>query len=81
MAKNIQTKAFGRKVGSWVWCLHCERCCQVGECRKDQDGLELCPYPDCSGDTLVHSWPWQQIREIHPDYPEVPEKNNKYPMH
>jgi len=81
MSENIQSMAFGRKVGSWVWCLHCQRCYQVGEFRKDKDGLESCPYTDCDGDTMFDSVPWEGIREMHPDYPEIPEKDKKYPLY
>lgn len=78
---NIQTKAFGRKVGSWVWCLHCERCYKVGEFRKEKDGLEYCPYPDCSGDTLMDSFPWKALKEKHPEYPDIPERDKEYSLY
>lgn len=42
--------------GSWLWCLHCERCYPAGEFRL-VDGLEYCPYPDCDGDTHFDGWP------------------------
>jgi hypothetical protein len=92
MAKNIQTEELGRPVGMWVWCLHCERCYQVGEFRVEKPDrqiintdfivkTEMCPFPDCDGDTLTDSWTWESIREIHPEYPEVPERGKVYPMY
>jgi len=81
MENNIQSKALGRKVGSWVWCLHCERCYQVGEFKMDESSLELCPYDICDGDTLIDSWSWEKIKELHPEYPDVPEKDKVYPLY
>lgn len=40
------------QIGDWVHCLHCERYYRVGEFRKI-DGLQYCPYPDCSGDAVI----------------------------
>lgn len=79
--KNIQTEAFGRKEGEWVWCLHCERCYQVGENRLEISGQEYCPYPNCDGDTMFDSWLWKEIKEKHPDYPEIPERDKIYPLY
>jgi len=80
MTECDQSKAWGRKEGDWIWCLHCERCYQVGEFKANADLLELCPYLDCSGDTVMDSWPWARIRDIHPEYPEIPEKDVVYPL-
>ena len=71
MENNIQSKELGRKVGSWVWCLHCERCYQVGEFKMDES----------DGDTILDSWTWEEIKELHPEYPDVPEKNKVYPLY
>lgn len=87
-----QEVELGRKAGEWVWCLHCERCYQVGEFRPEKpdkvlremgmdEDLQLCPYEDCDGDTVIDSWTWERIREIHPEYPEVPERGKVYPMY
>ncbi len=64
-----------------MWCLHCERCYQVGEFRKGADDLEYCPYDGCDGDTLFNSWPWMKIREAHPEYPEIPDREKVYPLY
>lgn len=73
-------KSRKRKI-SWAWCLHCERCYQVGEYKLDKHGLRLCPYPDCDGDTFMDRYPWKGIKANHPEYPEIPEKGKKYPMY
>lgn len=80
---NIQTTALGREPGTWVWCLHCEKCYQVGEYKKydDDDILEWCPYINCSGDTMFDSVPWSVIRGIHPEYPEIPERDKIYKLY
>ena len=81
MTECDQSKAWERQEGDWVWCLNCERCYQVGEYKADNNLLELCPYLDCNGDTVVDSWLWNDIRENHPEYPEVPEKGKVYPLY
>jgi hypothetical protein len=78
--KEDKTDEDDVRKGDWVWCLHCERCYQVGESRK-KHGLELCPYPDCDGDTFLDKWTWKHIRQIHPDYPEIPERGKIYPLY
>ena len=48
----------------FFWCLHCERVYRRGECREI-DGLQMCPYEGCNGDTFGDAWPWEQsAREI-----------------
>jgi hypothetical protein len=74
------TKIKGIPEGSWVWCLHCERCYKAGEYRKESS-MQLCPYPDCDGDTVMDSWAWERLREIHPDYPKEPERDKVYPLY
>jgi hypothetical protein len=81
MENNIQSEALGRKIGEWVWCLHCQRTYKVGEFKSDSTLLEFCPYIDCDGDTMVDPIPWEKIREPHPEYPKIPEKNKRYPMY
>jgi hypothetical protein len=81
MVKSDQEEMFGRKKGEWVWCLHCEKVYQVGEFRLEKDDLQMCPYPGCDGDTVTDSWPWKAIRENHPEYPEIPERDKKYPLY
>ncbi len=61
------------KIGKRVWCLHCER---TMICPPDME----CVYPDCNGD-FMDLWPWEQIREGHPEYPETPEEGKSYPMY
>ena len=65
------------KKGDLVWCLHCERV-------FSWDGeSESCQYPGCDGTPLDFSlwsydnWP----RDQHPEYPEVPELGECYPLY
>ena len=67
----------GFEKGMWVWCLHCERCYQVGEFRQVDD-LQYCPYPECDGTTVMDAWRWSDLRKKQPDYPEVPERGTVY---
>ncbi len=80
MSKADITEAKGIPEGEWVWCLHCERCYKVGEYRLIRD-LQLCPYNDCDGDTVMDSWRWTEFRENHPDYPLEPDRDIRYPLY
>lgn len=68
----------GRKLGDWVWCLHCQRCYKIGEYRieKKFDDLQMCPYKGCDGDTVLDAIPWQgqgePVREKIYDYDHKP---------
>jgi hypothetical protein len=80
MAKAHITKAFGIAEGTWVLCIHCERCYRVGEHRAMSDGLQCCHYEGCDGDAVIDAWPWDDVREKHAGYPEVPERGKVYPL-
>ena len=64
----------------FFWCLHCERTYRQGECREI-DGLQMCPYDGCDGDTFMDAWPWGSIRDCDPGYPVIPEEGKVYPMY
>jgi hypothetical protein len=69
--------------GDWCWCLHCERAYNKKDIRWDErTALYMCPYEGCSGDAFLDAgWDYASIREIHPDYPLVPEEGKVYPMY
>jgi hypothetical protein len=59
---------------SWVWCLHCGHCHTREE--WEANGW-CCPLPGCDG----WEWdgvPWETVREIHPGYPEKPDRRAVY---
>ncbi len=64
----------------WFWCLHCERCYKAGEHRY-MKGIRWCPYEDCDGDVVLDAWPWDFVRESHPEYPEEPVREHEYPLY
>ncbi len=66
--------------GAWVWCLRCARCYQKGECRRIGD-MDYCPYEDCTASVPLDGWPWEQIREMNPAYPEPPARGEVYPVY
>lgn len=72
--------AFQEEPPAYLWCLHCERAYSRGEYR-DVNGLQMCPYTECGGDTVLDAWNWSKIREGHPEYPEIPEEGVTYPMY
>lgn len=72
-------KAFGRDHDVWFWCLKCERVYRADEFRIE-DGLQMCPYADCDGDTVTDAWEWLKLVEIN-GYPLVPVKGVVYPMY
>ena len=59
------------KRSEYLWCLHCQRTYERGKWR-DIDGLQMCPYIDCSGDAVIDAMDWATIRDAHPEYPEKP---------
>lgn len=65
---------------AWHWCLHCERAYPLGSYRQIRD-LQMCPYEDCDGDTVMDLWAWQRIRKENPQYPEVPELGKVYGLY
>lgn len=83
----------GKPKSEYMWCLHCERTYKYGEFRevkikpfvvnhvRYEPILQMCPYEDCSGDTVSDAWEWNRIRESHPEYPEIPEAGNVYPLY
>ena len=86
-------QAFGKPKGKYMWCLHCERTYEYGQFRvqrvkpfivdhiKYAPEFEMCPYEDCDGDTVLDAWNWEDIREHHPDYPEIPVAGKRYPLY
>jgi hypothetical protein len=64
----------------FLWCLHCERTYRRGECRE-VNGLQMCPYDGCDGDTVTDAFPWSQIRDANPQYPVIPEHGARYAMY
>jgi len=66
--------------GGYLWCLHCERAYKWGEYREI-DGLQMCPYKGCDGDTVMDGWHWEDVCESNPDYPDVPALGKRYPLY
>lgn len=81
MAKLHRDEIFGKKAQSeYLWCLHCERAYRRGQYRM-VGGLQMCPYEGCDGDTVMDALDWARIREIHPEYPQIPEPGKVYPLY
>ena len=70
------------KLGDWAWCLHCQRCYKIGEYRiqKLYGELQMCPYKDCDGDTVMDAIPWrgqgEPVRGKIYDYDHKPTSSN-----
>lgn len=67
-----------RPRSNYLWCLHCERGYERGKWRE-RDGLQLCPYHDCGGDTVLDAFDWDEVRDYHPEYPAAPRWGVHYP--
>jgi hypothetical protein len=80
VAKLDREKILGKDEGKYFWCLHCERTYERTEFRQ-VGNLQMCPYPDCNGDTVIDAWEWREIREANPVYPRVPKRGERYPMY
>ena len=87
-------EAFGEERKSdYLWCLHCERTYKYGKFRevkvkpfvvnhvRYEPTFQMCPYKDCDGDTVLDAKQWSDIREYHPEYPEIPEPDKVYPLY
>ena len=72
------------------YCVFCERAFKDGEAIAVQPKTitvnhvkmtlpdeYICPYEGCRG-WVEHSVHWEDVREDHPEYPEIPERNVKY---
>jgi hypothetical protein len=64
---------------AFLWCLHCGRAYRWGEYREI-DGLQMCPYEGCNGDTVGDGWRWEHVREGYPDYPKTPKLGHVYEL-
>ncbi|MBA7691012.1 hypothetical protein ES703_99550 [subsurface metagenome] len=64
----------------YLWCLHCERAYEYGKYRL-KGWFQMCPYSGCDGDTVLDAWQWECLREIHPEYPVVPEMEVVYKLY
>jgi hypothetical protein len=62
---------------AYLWCLHCERTYERGKWRTI-DGLQLCPYLECDGDTVLDGIDWAKIRAANLSYPEKPSWGTRY---
>jgi hypothetical protein len=62
---------------AFLWCLHCNRAYRWGEYRV-VNGLQMCPYDGCSGDTVMDGWTWDSVRKGNPDYPKTPKLGHVY---
>lgn len=68
-------QVFEEDPDAYYWCGHCERTYSVGMVRLSSD-LQLCPYDDCDGDTVVDARPWREVRSE--SMPEIPEWGVEY---
>jgi len=72
-------RILGEKPGGFLWCLHCGRTYRWGEYREI-NGLEMCPYDGCDGNTVFDGWRWEEVREGSPDYPKTPKRGHVYEL-
>jgi len=56
---------------AFLWCLHRGRDYRWGEYREI-NGLQMCPYEGCDGDTVMDGWEWGEVRDGHADYSKTP---------
>jgi hypothetical protein len=72
-------RLFHGKFADHLWCARCKRTFpngvyrQVGEFRR-------CPYAACEGHASVDAMPWERLKAVHPEYPDVPVAGTRYSM-
>ena len=80
MTRLDREETFGPDKCAFMWCLHCERAYERHEFRLVGD-LQMCPYPDCNGDTVIDAWPWDKVRAGNDSYPARPKIGKPYPLY
>jgi hypothetical protein len=82
--ETMREKVFGLDRDDWYWCLHCERVYRADEFRFevfDGERLQMCPYKDCDGSTVLDAIPWSEIVGRNNGYPSVPQRGVVYPLY
>ena len=64
----------------FLWCLHCGRAYRWGAYREI-NGLQMCPYEGCDGDTVMDGWRWEEVRRGRQDYPKTPKLGHVYDLY
>lgn len=54
----------------WYWCFSCNRVFESGG-----DKPSACPHCETPAKDL---WKWQQILDVHPEYPKIPKRKGIY---
>ncbi len=80
MEESKQISIFGKVIGEWVWCSHCQQVSEAGQFRLSPNFQMRCPNWECDGDKVQDSLDWKKMLEYHPEYPEFPEEDTVYPM-
>src|SRR5947207_6258092 len=62
---------------AYCWCVLCERTYQRNAVLA---GYQFCPYGDCDGNAGLTARDWNEIREMHSDYPAAPVNGKIYPL-
>jgi hypothetical protein len=73
--------ALGLEADTWLWCVHCQRCFRAEDYKLGLDGCQYCPYEGCDGRTVTDGRRWDEVREVRPEYPEIPTWAVTYPLH
>jgi hypothetical protein len=70
--------------GTFMYCMTCERVYRHGQQKQIMDEelevMEMCPYENCDGDTVIGGKEWTWVLSCRPDYPEVPVVGKEYPL-
>jgi len=66
---------FESELGAYSWCLHCEK---VHQTKAWEANRWQCP---ACGAGTTDLWPWEQIKEANPNYPDAPKEGRLYPQY
>jgi hypothetical protein len=85
MSKSEREEMFGKTESGFLWCLHCERAYKDDEYRTEVNSegekMEMCHYEGCNGDAVIDAWDWAEVKEGHPEYPDIPKKGVVYSLY
>ena len=78
--KFIRMMDISMEIG-YLWCSSCERAYHSNDTRV-KNGMEVCAYEDCDGDTILEAKDWGAVRNSrYPLFPEIPQTGQFYTIH
>ncbi|QQR69836.1 MAG: hypothetical protein IPI58_04105 [Alphaproteobacteria bacterium] len=75
-AKSVETN----DQADWAWCAGCYRCFLTDEIKKNEQGVNCCPYDDCKHRVYSINY-WTLYRLGRANIPVIPERGKVYGLY